>query len=236
MGGREGLAAGLATLNNGGGPVLGAGPRSVRTLIPGPRILTSSTGLLLAGTLVMLTTAGISPLGESSGPGEVAMLPCTVPGTITGSWGISPSSSSSSIPGWRLVLAMADAQPPLPHSPDYSGHVAEPPRRPRWLHPAAPRSKGLTRLAAVPPLGTSPCRPEPPNPRRSPAAHPEPERLRGTHLDQPLNTTELQLRCPATATWWLPTWLAVDDAGWWRRAWVHLLPPHLPPKAGQSSS
>ena len=193
MGGREGLDAGLATLNNGGGPVLGAGPRSVRTLIPGPRILTSSTGLLLAGTLVMLTTAGISPLGESSGPGEVAMLPCTVPGTITGSWGISPSSSSSSIPGWRLVLAMADAQPPLPHSPDYSGHVAEPPRRPRWLPPAAPRSKGLTRLAAVPPLGTWP-RPKPPNPRRSPPAHPEPERLRATHL---LRLNTIQLRWPS---------------------------------------
>ena len=91
MGGKAGLvgAPPPVTLSSGGGPGLGA-LRSVRTFRPptgGP-----SGCLGLAGTLVMLTTAGTSP---SRGSLLLLTLPCTELGTITGSWGGSQPASSS---------------------------------------------------------------------------------------------------------------------------------------------
>ena len=97
MGGKAGLVAPPVTLSRGGGPGLGA-LRSVRTFRPptgGP-----SGSLGLAGTRVMLTTAGTSPssgslLVEVLEVLEVVTLPCTELGTMTGSWGGSQAAWSS---------------------------------------------------------------------------------------------------------------------------------------------
>ena len=99
MGGKAGLVgAPPVTLSRGGGPGLGA-LRSVRTFRP-PTTTGGPSGCLgLAGTLVMLTTAGTSPSRGSLVLVVllvlVLTLPCTELGTITGSWGGSQPASSS---------------------------------------------------------------------------------------------------------------------------------------------
>ena len=103
IGGRAGLWGWPpATLSKGGGPGLGEGaPRSVLTLRPPP--WGTSCCFSLAGTRVMLTTAGISSRGSpepgTSWPPEA--------GTMMGICGGSSSSSKCSLSRWSPLRGCA---------------------------------------------------------------------------------------------------------------------------------